>query len=210
MSETVKSFNLPSLTFYISREKKAGTPTNACISSLFHVWACLIMQIIACSLHWSRQKGLMPLFSEMTTTVSSLTWIFGFTCWHFCYCYLMAPPHLPSEADSQGVLDRSPAVLKDLLNMIPVWRSSSVLAPRFPGESQAGKLESPPPPRPSPHHHCFSYRVPISFVLLGYPHTPRLLSPLFTVSEPGRSLFFAKWVLFKIMFDAVTGRTKTV
>lgn len=149
----------------------------------------------------------------MTTTVSSLTWIFGFTCWHFCYCYLMAPPHLSTEADSQGVLDRSPDVLKDLPNMIPVWRSPSVLAPRFPGERQAGKLDSPPstptPPPPS-HHDCFSYRVPISFVLLGYPHTPRLLSPLFTVSEPGRSLFSAKWVLFKIMFDALTARTKTV
>lgn len=146
----------------------------------------------------------------MTTTASSLTWIFGFTCRHFCYCYLMAPPHLSTEADRQGVLDRSPAVLKDLLNMIPVWRSSSVLAPRFPGESQAGKLGGPLQPPPPSHRRCFSYRVPIPFVLLAYPHTPRLLSPLFTVSEPGRSLFSAKWVLFKIMFDALTARTKTV
>ncbi len=148
------------------------------------------------------------LLSDEMTTVSSLTWIFGFTCWHFCYCYLMAPPHLRIEADSQGVLDQSPVVLKDLQNMIPVWRSSSVLAPRFPGESRARKLESPLPH--SPLHHCSSYRVPISFVLLAHPHTPRLLSPLFTVSEPGRSLFSSKWVLFKIMFDALTARTKTV
>ena len=186
----------------------------------------------------------MPLSGEMTTTVSSLTWIFGFTCWHFCYCYLMAPPHLPSEADSQGLLDWSPAVLKDLLNLIPVWRSSSVLAPRFPGESQAGKVESrppththtqtPPPPPPPPPPLFFllpsffflfffppppphpppitAFLIMFPFLLcsLLYPHTPRLLSPLFAVSEPGRSLFSAKWVLFKIMFDALTARTKTV
>lgn len=127
----------------------------------------------------------------MTATVSSLTQIFGFTCGRFCYCYLMAPSHLSTGAESHRVLDRSPAVLKDLLNLISVWWSSSVLAPRFPGESQAGKLQSPFQPHP-PTITAFLIVFPYSFVLL-VTHIPQgLLSPLFTVSEPGRSLFSEK------------------
>lgn len=155
----------------------------------YHVWACSIMQIIACNSHTSRQRGLMPLSSEMTTTVSNLPPIFGFTCWHFCFCYIMAPLHLCTEAESQGVLDRSPAVLKGLLNLIPVWWSFSVLAPRFPGESQAGKLE---PPTATPTISLFLIMFPFAFVPLAYPHAPRRLSPLVTVSEPARSPYSPK------------------
>lgn len=170
------------------------------------------MHIIPCNLHWSRQKRL--------NAISSVNWQLRYQAGPEYLVSpvgvrapvpLMAPPQLCPETDRQGVLDHSPAGLRDLLNMIPVRRISSSLAHRFPGERRSGKFESPLSLHPS-HHHCFSFfHVHISFVLLGYPHAPRLYSaPLFTSSGPGRSLFSDKRVLFKIMFDALTARTKTV
>lgn len=100
----------------------------------------------------------------------------------------MAPPHLCTE-DSQAVLEPSPAVLNDLLNLIPVWWSSSILAPRFPGEDRAGKLGRVPP---TTIITAFLIVFPMSFVLLAQPHTLRLPSPLLTVREPGWPLFFAR------------------
>lgn len=129
---------------YCTRKKKGGGASinshisylsPSCMSVLNHANNCMYL-----TLNW--QKDLIPLLCEMTPRVSSWTSVFGFTCWHLCYCYLMAPLR------QSGSLDRSPAELKGLLNMIPVWRSCSVLAARFPGESRAGKL--PPLPLLSP------------------------------------------------------------
>ncbi|TNN58988.1 hypothetical protein EYF80_030812 [Liparis tanakae] len=44
----------------------------------------------------------------------------------------MAPPQPCPETGGQGVLDRSPAGPRDLLNMIPVWRISSSFAHSLP------------------------------------------------------------------------------
>lgn len=109
------------------------------------------MRITACNSHESKRRGPAPLSGEMTTLLSRNIW-FHLLAFFLSYCYLMAPLHLCAEADSQAVLEPSPAVLNDLLNLIPVRWSSSVLAPRFPGEDRAGKLgraPSPPPPPPS-------------------------------------------------------------
>lgn len=158
--------SLSSLACHGSEEEGTSTNAHSALSRL-----SMLMQIIARNSHTSRQRGLMPSDSEMTTTVSNLPRRFGFTCWHFCYCYLMAPLHLCTEAESQAVLDPSPAVLKGLLNLIPAWWSFSVLAPRFPGESQAGK--SNPPPRANPHPLSFSYHVPFFFCAPRLPYMPR-------------------------------------
>ena len=146
----------------------------------------------------------------------ALTWIFGFTCWHFCYCYLMAPPPLRAEADSRGVF---------WTGALPCWGSCRTWylcggapassPPRFPGEAEraSGQESCGLPPLPflllllllllhnPPTITAPLIVFPFLFMLLGYPHTPRPpCSPhpsLHCHRTWPASLFSAKWVLFK-------------
>lgn len=78
---------------------------------------------------------------------------------------------------------------------------------QLPG-SQERELESRSIPLLPPAT-TFAFLIMYQF-LLSPLAAPRLLRLPVTVIDPGRSLFFAKQVLFKIMFDTLTARTKTV
>lgn len=82
-----------------------------------------------------------------------------------------------------------------------------VLSPGIPGEG-AGKLEYPPLLLP-PTSTTFAFLIMYQFLLSSLAAPGPLRLPV-TVIDPSRSLFFAKQVLFKIMFDTLTARTKTV
>lgn len=115
----------------------------------------------------------MPLSGEMTTTVSSLTRIFGFTCWHFCYCYLMAPLHLCTEADSQGSFGPEPSCTEGPVEFDTCVVELQRLSPQVPRREPGREVGVPP----TPHHHCFSYRVPIFFCAPCLPTYPEATEP---------------------------------
>lgn len=105
----------------------------------------------------------------------------GFHLFPFFFCVCVT---VPLRRLCLSALDGSPAALKDLLNLIPAWQSSSVLAPtpqppphthtpfpRFPGESQTGKSDSPPPPTSTLRPSALLIVFPFSFVLPACLHT---------------------------------------
>lgn len=149
---------------------------------------------------------LVPGSGEVTTVVG---WnvLFHLLACAVCVCVcvaLVVPPHplffllllpygasaSPPETDSEGILESSPAVLNDLLNLIPVWWSSSVLAPWFPGEDEVGNLGAPPSLL-SLSCSQFPLCSSLSHIPWGY-HAPSSLS----VREPWLAAFLCSKDLF--------------
>lgn len=121
-----------------------------------------------------------------------------------CYIYLMAPPYPSTETDrefwtppscTEGPEEHDTCVEEPRC-------LSHVLASGFPGEWKGGMLVPPLPPLSSlscSQSYC----------------APRLPTYPWAYGPPCRHwtwpvAFSAKWGLFKIMFDALTSRTKTL
>lgn len=153
-----------------------------------HVWVCIITNITACVF-------LGPKYSV------ARKWLGDNSIWleYFISPVSMcSPPFLfllllpygasasPTETDCERILERSPAVLNDLLNLIPVWWSFSVLAPWFPGEDEVGSLGAPPSLL---FLSCSQFLLcsSLSHIPWGY-HAPSSLS----VREPGWLLSFVR------------------
>lgn len=160
MAGFIFSFSLP--TFHAQKKDRKSRHSSLPLPD--RVCGCLIIPVIARHSDWTRQEGRTPLlpWNHNNSIGLNLKIWFRLLAFLLLFCYFVAPRHLCGEADSRG-LDRSPAAPKDLLNLIPVWRSSSVLASRFPGESRP----SPLPSSSTSSHHPHS--VSISFVLPRYP-----------------------------------------
>lgn len=157
-----------------------------------HVWICLIMHITACVSYKAGQNGLVPGSGEVTTVLGWNIWFHLLACavFFFFLFFLLLLPYgastSPTETDSEGILEARPAVPNDLLNLIPVWWSSSVLAPWFPGEDEVGNLGAPPSLL---FLSCSQFLLcsSLSHIPWGY-HAPSSLS----VREPGWLLPFAR------------------
>lgn len=147
----------------------------------------------------------------MTPTVSGFEGMFGFTCppFSFLFLFLLLLPYGASARPCWGRLGRQPGCTEGPAEFDTCVAELQHLspAPRFPGESQTGKSESPPPTSILP---AFTLLIVFPFFLCApclptYPEALR--SPPF---PPPAHFSTLNKSPFKIMSDAMTASPKTV